>query len=68
MLSTGVLKIASFLPTYWYVKANSQISTISHVDWSNVSFIPKSFMIQIGFFLAFFILAMVVGKNSKKST
>ena len=65
MLSTGVLKIASFLPTYWYVKANSQISTISHVDWSNVSFIPKSFMIQIGFFLAFFILAMVVGKNSK---
>ena len=67
MLSTGVLKIASFLPTYWYVKANSQISTISHVDWSNVSFIPKSFMIQIGFFLAFFILAMVVGKNSKKS-
>lgn len=68
MLSTGVLKIASFLPTYWYVKANSQISTISHVDWSNVSFIPKSFMIQIGFFLAFFILAMVVGKNSKSES
>ena len=67
MLSTGVLKIASFLPTYWYVKANSQISTISHVDWTNLNFIPKSFMIQIGFFLAFFILAMVVGKNSKKS-
>ena len=68
MLSTGVLKIASFLPTYWYVKANSQISTVTNVDWSNVSFIPKSFMIQIGFFLAFFILAMVVGKNAKKST
>lgn len=65
ILSAGVLKIASFLPTYWYVKANSQISTISHVDWTNFSFIPKSFMIQIGFFLAFFILAMVVGKNSK---
>ncbi len=68
ILSAGVLKIASFLPTYWYVKANSQISTITNVDWANLNFIPKSFMIQIGFFLAFFILAMVVGKNAKKST
>ncbi len=46
MLSAGVLKIASFLPTYWYVKANFQISTVTNVDWSNVSFIPKSFMIH----------------------
>ncbi len=65
LLGEGVLRIASFFPTYWYVKANAQIAGISNLSWSNLNGVGNTFLVQIGFAAAFFILAMVVGKRKQ---
>lgn len=63
LLSEAVLRAASFFPTYWYVRANSQISEISELTLSSFEAISGPLLIQGGFALAFFIVAMVVGKH-----
>jgi ABC-2 type transport system permease protein len=57
ILTDSVLKMASFLPTYWYVRGNTLIAISA--DFS------KALMIQLAFAVAFFILAIVVGKKKR---
>ena len=63
LLGENVLRIASFMPAYWYVKANNKISELMVFDWQNLSEIFTYALIQLGFALAFFIIALVVGKR-----
>lgn len=67
-LNATVLKIASFTPTYWYVKANSQIAALTNFDFSNLSPIFSNMLIELGFGIAFFVLSMVVGKRKRMAS
>lgn len=64
LLSDGVIKIAHFLPVYWYVKAITEIDHGSAMDTSQV-FIYMG--IEILFALAISMVALVVSKSRKKA-
>ncbi len=63
LLGENVLRIASFLPTYWFVKANNRIAEITSFGGSNIKEILGYMLIEFGFAAAFFIIAMVAGKR-----
>lgn len=65
LLGTSVLKIASFTPTYWFVKANNQIAELTQFDLANLEPILLSMLIQLGFALAFFATALVINKKRR---
>ena len=67
LLNDTVLKIASFTPTYWFVKANEQISTLTNFNYANLSPVFSNMLIEFGFAIAFFVLSMVVGKRKRMS-
>lgn len=65
LLGSSVLKIASFTPTYWFVRANDAIAALTQFDFTHVKDILSYMLIQIGFGLAFFSIALVVGKKNR---
>ena len=65
LLGNSVLKIASFTPTYWFVKANNQIAELTQFDLANLEPILSSMSIQFGFALAFFAAALVINKKRR---
>lgn len=65
-LGEAVLKVASFTPSYWYVKANDSLELISGFHWKEMSTIFGYMAIQIGFALAFICIAMVVSKRKRQ--
>jgi ABC-2 type transport system permease protein len=67
LLGEAVLKIASFTPTYWFVRANNQIATLTKFDFLSVRPILTCILIQAGFALAFFVVALVVRKAKRFS-
>jgi ABC-2 type transport system permease protein len=66
-LGGSVLKIASFTPTYWFVKANNRIAELTQFDFSHVEPILSGMLIQVGFALAFFAVALVIAKEKRFS-
>jgi len=68
LLSDTVLKIASFTPTYWYVKANNQIASMTNISTSNLQQIFYYFLIEFGFALAFFAVSLAIGKKKRMSS
>lgn len=67
-LGSTVLRIASFTPTYWYVRANNEIAVLKNFSASNLSPIFSYMLIEFGFALAFFAISLVVGKRKRMST
>lgn len=65
LLSDKTLTIASFNPTYWYVKANNAIGTLSNVSFDNLSSIFTYMLIELGFAVAIFSVALVVSKQMR---
>lgn len=65
IMSEKVLNIASFFPTYWYVKGNGLISSMTNLNIFKIGPLSNAMLIQIGFALAFFVLAMVIGKRNR---
>jgi ABC-2 type transport system permease protein len=65
LLGNFVLRIASFTPTYWYVKANNRIAELVQYDFSSIKPVLSDMMVQAGFALAFLALALVAGKKRK---
>ena len=68
LMGETVLKIASFTPTYWYVRANEKIVDLTQLSWSDFSNISSFLAIELGFAACFFILALVAGKRKRLST
>ncbi|MDF1495425.1 ABC transporter permease [Caproiciproducens sp. CPB-2] len=68
LLNSTVLKIASFTPTYWYVKANNRISSLASFSFSSLSEVYTAMLIEAGFAVAFFAVSMVVGKKKRMSS
>jgi len=65
LIGDFVLKLASFTPTYWFVKANNRIAELTQFDFANLEPIFTSMLIQTGFALAFFAAAMLINKKRR---
>lgn len=68
MLDGNVLRLSGFLPTFWYVKANTLIGSLKDMSDSSMEDIASCFVIELGFALVLFLVAMVIAKrkNSEK--
>lgn len=65
MLGDSVLRIASFTPTYWYVKANNIIGSLSTFNMDSMGSMFQYIGVELGFTVAFLALALVVGKRKQ---
>jgi ABC-2 type transport system permease protein len=66
LLGDTVLKIASFTPGYWYVKAVETIRDISVYSPQNLRPVFTDMLIQLGFAAALFVIAMVISKQKRQ--
>lgn len=65
-LGAAVLRVASFTPTYWYVKANNTLETITVYKWDQLADVFGYMAIQIGFSAAIISIALVVSKRKRQ--
>ena len=65
-LGSAVLKVASFTPSYWYVKANSSIHSSLGYNARNVNEVFGYMAIQVGFAAVFIAIALVVSKRKSQ--
>jgi len=66
LLGNTVLLVASFFPMYWYVKANDQIFQLSNFTFKNLQPIYIDMLIQLGFAITLFTVALVVIKTKRE--
>ena len=64
-LGESVLRVASYFPTYWYVKANIQIAELTRFNFSSLKEILGILLIELGFATAFIIVSLAVGKRNQ---
>jgi ABC-2 type transport system permease protein len=65
VLGPNVLKISSFLPFYWYVKAVDTIGALPSYSFEDVRPVLGHMLIQLGFAAAFIIISLVAAKQRK---
>jgi ABC-2 type transport system permease protein len=63
LLAEPVLRVAQFLPTYWYVRANNLLAETALATATQQTEFTHHLLIQAGFGVACFILALVAGKR-----
>ncbi len=66
-LGDTVLKIASFLPGFWYVKAVDTIKDISVFSFDSIKPVMNDMLIQLAFAAAFIVVALVASKQKKQN-
>ena len=66
LLGKGVLAVAHFLPTYWYIRLNSMLGGISDEILTTAKY-WRFIGIQFGFFVAIFCIYLVSSKYQKRS-
>lgn len=59
LLGDMVLRIASFAPAYWYVRANHVIDEGIATQTANLSHISDELIAQIGFAVVFLVISMI---------
>lgn len=62
LLGDSVLKIASFTPTYWYVKANNHIGSLAKFNQQTLRQPYKYMLIQAIFGILFFAIGIILTK------
>lgn len=65
-LGSAVIRVASFLPSYWYVKANNTIGDLSDFSIKDVTQVFQYMAVQIGFAAVFLALILVVAKRKRQ--
>lgn len=65
LMSEGILKIASFTPIYWCVKANNMIGELTSFNRANLLPIYSAMFIQLMFTIAIVSVALLVGKKRR---
>lgn len=65
LLGANVLTIASFTPTYWYVKANNEISTAVSFNAESLTSIFTSMLLVLTFGIAVFAVTLVIIKQKR---
>ena len=66
LLSSSLLSVARFTPSYWYVKAINDITNISVMNYDNIRPILYSMLIELGFAAAFISLSFAIGKRKNR--
>ena len=61
-LSEGMLKIARFLPTYWYANTFDTINHLTSYSAQALEPVVQGLLLQLGFAAMFFCLSLVVSK------
>jgi ABC-2 type transport system permease protein len=67
-MSSSVLKISSFTPTYWYVKAVNDIGELTVFSSENILPIVYSMLIQLGFALAILLISLILVRQKRTSS
>lgn len=67
LLGKSVLKIASFTPTYWFIKSNNAITDLANYDFVTLKPLFINMTIMVGFAIAFLTIALVVNKQRRVS-
>lgn len=67
VLSENVIAIAKLTPTYWYVKANADISNLTNFSMENLTPIFQYMLIELGFAVALLSVALVMSKRKQMS-
>ena len=65
-LGSAVLRVASFLPSYWYVRANDTIGSLTEYNIRNLTPVLQYMAIQIGFATVFLAFVLVVAKRKRQ--
>lgn len=65
LLDSSVLKIASFTPNYWFIRANNAIGELTVFDFSHLKPVLSDMLVLICFNMAFFSVALVIGKKNR---
>ncbi len=65
LLGKNVLTIASFTPTYWYVKANNEITAAVHFNSENLTSIFTSIALLLAFAVAIIAVTLVLIKQKR---
>ncbi len=65
-LGDAVLKVASFTPTYWFVKANNAIVSLNNYEYHNLKGIFADMLIQVGFTVVLITITMVISKRKRQ--
>lgn len=65
LLGGTVTAIARFTPTYWYVRANNDISALAASTASIPQPVLQSMLVQVGFMAAMLAVALVVAKQRR---
>lgn len=65
MISSSILKISSFLPTFWYVKVNDTIASIHDLTMNEYKEIFSYIGIEALFLMTFVCIALLIMKNRK---
>ncbi len=68
LLGKTVNFIASFTPTYWYVKAVNDIEQLLVIKQANITPIINSMLIQLGFAAALLTVALAISKQKRVSS
>lgn len=67
MLGEGLLSVARFMPTYWYVTALDSICGLTSFTSETMAPIWQSMLIQLGFAAALLCVSLVVNKNRNRA-
>ncbi len=67
IMSQSVLKIASFTPTYWYVKAVEDITSLTVWSSENITPIINYMAIQMIFAVAILVVSLLIVKQKRSS-
>ena len=67
LLGKQVLNLASFTPTFWYIKANNQIANITDFNLQNLMPVINCMLIVLGFAVALLSIALVIIKQKRVS-
>ena len=65
-LGAAVLRVASFLPSYWYVKANRTLVYITSLQNKELAEVFGYMGIQLGFAAAIICIALVISKRKRQ--
>lgn len=63
IMSESVLAVSKFLPSYWFVKANDAIAVLGNSNPEHLHSIYNSILIQVGFAIAIFSIALFFSKE-----
>ncbi|MCL2401441.1 MAG: ABC transporter permease [Oscillospiraceae bacterium] len=66
-LADGVLAIARFTPTYWYIRAQDMLAAVSPTIGVDMRVFLQSIGIQLGFAVAMFAVALAFGREKRVS-